>query len=58
MIAKAIPLADINLEHYFIEVRESQPEFLTLLSILIILLGFGSAVAGLVLGLLADQLIK
>ena len=57
ILAKAIPLADIDLEHYFIEVRESQSEFVNLLSILIILLGVGCTVAGFVLGSLADTLI-
>ena len=57
ILAKAIPLADIDLEHYFIQVRESQSELVNLLSILIILLGVGCTVAGFVLGSLADTLI-
>ena len=57
ILAKAIPLADIDLEHYFIQVRESQSELVNLLSILIILLGAGCTVAGFVLGSFADTLI-
>ena len=57
ILAKAIPLADIDIELYFIEVRESQSDLLTLLSILIILLGAGCTVGGFVLGSLADTLI-
>ena len=55
MIGGAIPLADIDLNHYSIEIRESQSQVLTILSIPLILLGGAFIIGGLVMGLLAEQ---
>ena len=56
MIGTMIPLADIDLKQYFIEIRESQSQLLTILSIPLLLLGIAGMVCGLVFGLLADKL--
>ncbi len=55
-IGRIIPLANIDLEQYVIEVRESQSQLLTMLSIPLLLLGMAGMVCGLVFGLLADKL--
>lgn len=57
-IGNIIPLSPADLSKYFIEIRESQSQLITLLAIPMLLVGVFGAVAGLVLGLLADQIIK
>ena len=54
-VGNAIPLADIDLSRYFIEVKESQSQILTILAIPLLLLGILGIVGSLVLGLLAEQ---
>ncbi|MBF2719609.1 hypothetical protein IP510_06920 [Psychrobacter sp. NG254] len=56
MIGGAIPLADIDLSQYSIEIRESQSQVLTILSIPLMLLGGAFIIGGLVMGLLAEQI--
>ena len=56
MIGDALPLAGIDLSQYSIEIRESQPQILTILSIPLMLLGGACIIGGLVMGLLAEQL--
>ncbi|MGO2385728.1 MAG: hypothetical protein ACTH6Z_01240, partial [Psychrobacter sp.] len=56
MIGGAIPLADIDLNHYSIEIQKSQAQIFTILSIPLLLLGIASIVGGLVVGLLAEKI--
>ena len=56
VVGSAIPLANIDPKNYFIEVRESQSQLLTLLSIPMMLLGLAGVIGGPVMGLLAEQL--
>ncbi|MDE4455714.1 hypothetical protein [Psychrobacter sp. DAB_AL62B] len=56
IIGDVLPLADMDLKKYAIEVRKSQSQWLTMLSIPIMLLGFTCTLGGFVLGLLADQI--
>ncbi|MGP9545853.1 hypothetical protein ACT3QR_12705 [Psychrobacter sp. AOP7-B1-25] len=56
MIGGAIPLADIDLNHYSIEIQKSQAQILTILSIPLLLLGITSIIGGLVVGLLAEKI--
>lgn len=56
MIGGAIPLADIDLNHYSIEIQKSQAQIFTILSIPLVLLGIASIVGGLVVGLLAEKI--
>lgn len=56
VVGSAIPLAKIDPKNYFIEVRESQSQLLTLLSIPMMLLGLAGVIGGPVMGLLAEQL--
>src|SRR6218665_1262266 len=56
LAGKLIPLPSVDLSLYFIEIRESQSQIITFLTIPMILLGAFGAVGGLVLGLLADQI--
>ena len=53
-IAKVIPLKDIDLDQYFIQIRQSQSQILTMLSIPLLLLGMAGMVCGLVFGLLIE----
>ena len=53
-IAKVVPLANIDLNQYFIEIRQSQSQLLTMLSIPLLLLGMAGMVCGLVFGLLIE----
>ena len=53
-IAKVVPLANIDLNQYFIEIRQSQAQLLTMLSIPLLLLGMAGMVCGLVFGLLIE----
>ncbi|WP_201550578.1 hypothetical protein [Psychrobacter fjordensis] len=55
IVGNAIPLADIDLSLYSIEVKESQSQILTILAIPLLLLGILGIVGGLVLELLAEQ---
>ncbi|MGO2279549.1 MULTISPECIES: hypothetical protein [unclassified Psychrobacter] len=55
MIGGAIPLADIDLSHYSIEIQKSQAQILTILSIPLLLLGITSIIGGLVIRLLAEK---
>ena len=50
MIGGALPLADIDLSQYSIEIRESQSQLLTILAIPLLLLGILGIIGGLVLG--------
>jgi len=56
MIGGAIPLADIDLSHYSIEIQKSQAQIFTILSIPLLLLGITSIIGGLVVGLLAEKI--
>lgn len=56
VVGSAILLANINPKNYFIEVRESQSQLLTLLSIPLMLIGLAGVVIGFVVSLLAEQL--
>ncbi|KRG35427.1 hypothetical protein ACQKC9_02195 [Psychrobacter sp. NPDC078409] len=56
MIGGAIPLADIDLNHYSIEIQKSQAQILTILAIPLLLLGIAGIVGGLVVGLLAEKI--
>ena len=56
IIGDVLPFADIDLKKYVIEVRKSQSQLLTMLSIPIMLLGFACTLGGFVLGLLAEQI--
>ena len=56
MIGSAIPLADIDLNHYSIEIQKSQAQILTILAIPLLLLGIAGIVGGLVVGLLAEKI--
>jgi len=58
LVGNIIPLQSVDLSKYFIEIRESQSQIITFLAIPMLLLGFFGTVGGLVLGLLADQIIK
>lgn len=56
IIGDVLPFADMDLKKYVIEVRKSQSQLLTMLSIPIMLLGFACTLGGFVLGLLAEQI--
>ena len=56
IIGDVLPFADIDLKKYVIEVRKSQSQLLTMLSIPIMLFGFACTLGGFVLGLLAEQI--
>jgi len=56
MIGGAIPLADIDLNHYSIEVQKSQSQIFTILAIPLLLLGIVGIVSRLVVGLLAEKI--
>ncbi|MGE9312254.1 hypothetical protein ACLOAU_11430 [Niabella sp. CJ426] len=56
LVAKVVPLPGIDLAKYFIEVRTSQSPVFIFLAIPLILLGAFGIIGGLVLGLLADQI--
>lgn len=58
VIAKLIPLPNADLSKYFIQIRESQSQWLTLLGIPIIILGGCGVIGGFALGILADQIFK
>lgn len=55
ILGEMIPLADIDLSQYFIQIRESQSQVLTMLTIPLLLLGMAGMVCGLVFGLLVEQ---
>lgn len=56
MIGGAIPLTNIDLNHYSIEIQKSQAQILTILAIPLLLLGIAGIVGGLVIGLLAEKI--
>lgn len=56
MIGGAIPLADIDLNHYSIEIQKSQAQILTILAIPLLLLSIAGIVGGLAVGLLAEKI--
>lgn len=58
LIGNILNLEDSDLKQYSIEIRESQPQIMTFLGILMLLLGMCATVGGLVLGILADQILK
>ncbi|MGJ1286119.1 hypothetical protein ACR79P_09740 [Sphingobacterium spiritivorum] len=57
-VTNAIPLPSADLSKYSIQIRESQSLIATIVAIPMILLGIFGTVGGLVLGLLADQILK
>lgn len=57
-VSKLIPLPNADLSKYYIQIRESQSQLITLLGIPISLVGFGGLLGGLVMGILADQIFK
>ncbi len=56
MIGGAIPLANIDSNHYSIEIQKSQAQICTILAIPLLLLGIAGIVSGLVVGLLAAKI--
>lgn len=58
LVSDFIPLPSVDLAKYFVQVRESQSQWMTLLGIPITLLGAFGVIGGFVMGLLADQLFK
>jgi len=58
LIETIIPLQAVDLSKYFIEIRQSQPQMITLFAIPMLLIGLFGAVGGLVMGLIADQIFK
>jgi hypothetical protein len=58
LLAKVVPLASVDLTKYFIQVRTAQSSVFIFWAIPVILLGAFGIIGGLVLGLLADQIIK
>lgn len=56
LVSNLLPLPSVDLSKYFIQVRESQSQWVTLLGIPITLAGAFGVIGGFVLGLLADQL--
>lgn len=54
ILGTIIPLAEIDLSQYYVEIRESQSQVLTMLSIPLLLLGMTGMVCGLVFGLLIE----
>ncbi|MGJ1266622.1 hypothetical protein ACR78F_10015 [Sphingobacterium spiritivorum] len=57
-VTNAIPLPSADLSKYSVQIRESQSLIVTIVAIPMILLGIFGTVGGLVLGLLADQILK
>ncbi len=57
-VSKLIPLPTVDLSKYFIQIRESQSQLLTVLGIPIVLLGAFGIIGGFVFGVLADQVFK
>ena len=57
-VSKMVPLPAVDLSKYFIQLRESQSQFFTLLGIPICLAGGFGIIGGFVMGMLADQLFK
>ncbi|WP_300674580.1 hypothetical protein [Soonwooa sp.] len=55
-IGGLMPLQPVDLSKYSIQIRESQPQFLTALAIPLGIIGFAAVICGLVFCLLADQL--
>lgn len=58
LIGHIIPLQSADLSKYSIEIRESQPQIISLLAIPMLLVGMFGTIGGLVLGILADQIFK
>ncbi|WP_114789605.1 hypothetical protein U0035_08695 [Niabella yanshanensis] len=58
LLANAVLFPKIDLTKYFIEVRTSQSPLFIFLAIPLILLGAFGIICGVVLGLLADQIVK
>ena len=56
--SKLAPFPAVDLAKYFVQVRESQSQWMTLLGIPITLVGAFGIIGGFVLGLLADQVFK
>ncbi|MGO2019753.1 MAG: hypothetical protein ACTH7W_04815 [Psychrobacter sp.] len=54
-VGNAIPLADIDLSRYFVEVKESQSQILTILAIPLLLLGILGILGGLIVGFLDEN---
>lgn len=58
LIGNILPMQPVNLSKYFIQVREAQPQINSLIAIPMILLGVLGTVGGIILGILAEQVIK
>ena len=58
LIGNMLPVQPINLSKYFIQIREAQPQINSLIAIPMILLGVLGTVGGIILGILAEQVIK
>lgn len=58
LVSKITILTSTETSKFSIEIRKSQPQIITFLAIPMLLIGLFSAVGGLVLGLLAEQIIK
>jgi len=56
MVGDALPLADVDLNKYSIEIQKSQAQVFTILAIPLLLLGIAGIVSGLVVGLLAEKI--
>ncbi len=57
LLANVVPVGKIDLAKYFVQVRASQFFLFTFLAVILIVLGAFGIIGGLVLGLLADQMI-
>lgn len=58
LIGSILPIQPINLSKYFIQIREAQPQINSLIAIPMILLGVLGTVGGIILGVLAEQVVK
>lgn len=58
-MSKIIPdIRKVDLEKFYVQVRQSQPRYYAFLAILLILLGAFGIIGGLVLGILADKIFQ
>ena len=58
IIGSVLPIQPVNLSKYFIQIREAQPQINSLIAIPMILFGILGTVGGIILGVLAEQVVK